>query len=276
LLADRLYRRLPGFTEGRTMWEEDEHRAWEQQRNWQFHRTLVEFLLQSRQPEVAAALLEGSVEIVSSRKVGKPDILYVDIPPAAYPLVGSNEELQQVVRRAVREVARGHLDVDPQVELRMQLLLSPDPGWEEEMKGLILQFKGSNQALVTDLIAAREGRPTHTWNELKYASASEIRIAQELERRRVLFFPLAVGVRADTGKNWQDHREVDFLVCHKGAWGILEVSYHPDRYEQDAEKDVWFKRSGLLCIQHYTAERCSREPAKVVDEFMGILTQYEK
>jgi hypothetical protein len=125
-------------------------------------------------------------------------------------------------------------------------------------------------------MAAKDGRPTHTWNELKYASASEIRIAQELEKRQVLFFPLAVAVRAETGKNWQDHREVDFLVCQNGAWGILEVSYHPDRYERDSEKDVWFKKSGILCIQHYTAERCYKDSQGVVEEFLGILAQYEK
>jgi hypothetical protein len=158
----------------------------------------------------------------------------------------------------------------------MRLLPVADQGWEEEMKSLIMKFKGSNQGLVSELMAAKDGRPIHTWNELKYASASEIRIAQELEKRRVLFFPLAVAVRAETGTNWKDHREVDFLICQKGAWGILEVSYHPDRYERDAEKDVWFKQSGVLCIQHYTAERCSRDAAGVAHEFLKILTQYEK
>ena len=62
----------------------------------------------------------------------------------------------------------------------------------------------------------------------------------------------------------QDHREVDFLICQNGAWGILEVSYHPDRYERDAEKDVWFKQSGILCIQHYTSESCYTDAAKKV------------
>ena len=75
---------------------------------------------------------------------------------------------------------------------------------------------------------------------------------------------IAVAVRAETGKRWQDHREVDFLICHNGAWGILEVAYHPDRYEKDSEKDHWFKKSGILCIQHYTAERCCKEAGKVI------------
>jgi hypothetical protein len=258
------------------MFDNDEQAAWEWQRNCQLHRTLVEFLIHSRQPEVAAALLEGSVEVSYSRKVGKPDVLNVEIPPAAYPLVAASDDLQQVIRMAAREVAKGNLGVEPQVELRMKLLPTPDERWEEETKSLITQFKGSNQGLLSELMTARNGRPIHTWNELKYASASEIRIAQELEKRRVLFFPLAMAVRAETGTNWQDHREVDFLVCQNGAWGILEVSYHPDRFERDAEKDVWFKRSGVLCIQHYTAERCYRDTVTVVEEFLQILKQFEK
>jgi hypothetical protein len=125
-------------------------------------------------------------------------------------------------------------------------------------------------------MAAKNGRPVHVWNELRYASASEIRIAQELEARKVLFFPLAVAVRGATAIPWRDHREVDFLVCQNGAWGILEVSYHPDRYERDAEKDVWFKQSGVLCIQHYTAERCYRDAPSVIQEFLAILKRYER
>jgi hypothetical protein len=244
--------------------------------NLQLHRSLVEFLIQSRQPEVAAALLQGSVAVSFSYEVGTPDVLYIEIPPAAYPLVGANNEIQQIIRMGVREVIKGHFDVDPEINLRMKHLPVPDDGWEQEMKSLITQIKGSNQGLLSELLAAKDGRPTHTWNELKYASSSEIRIAQELEKRRVLFFPLVVAVRAETGKNWQDHREVDFLVCHNGAWGILEVSYHPDRYERDAEKDVWFKRSGVLCIQHFTAERCYKDTPRVVEEFLQILKQFEK
>jgi hypothetical protein len=124
------------------------------------------------------------------------------------------------------------------------------------------------------LIRERERREMLTYNEASYASQSEIRIAQELEQRKVLFFPLALAVRADTGENWRDHREADFLVCDDGKWGILEVSYHPDRYERDKEKDAWWKQSGILCVEHYTAERCYNESARVIDEFLSILAKH--
>ena len=111
---------------------------------------------------------------------------------------------------------------------------------------------------------------------MKFASQSEIRIAQELEARRILFFPLPLAVRADTGDFYQDHREPDFLVCKDGVWGILEVSYHPDRYEKDSEKDSWFKKSGILCVQHYSAERCYNHFSDVVNEFLEILERHKR
>lgn len=112
------------------------------------------------------------------------------------------------------------------------------------------------------------------WNEV--SSQSEIRIAQQLEVKKVLFFPLPLAVRNDSGNDFRDHREVDFLICDEGLWGILEVSYHPDRFEKDSEKDTWFKKSGILCIQHYTAERCFNNPGDVVDEFLEILKKYKR
>jgi len=86
---------------------------------------------------------------------------------------------------------------------------------------------------------------------------------------------LPLAVRVETGNFYKDHREPDFLVCDDGRWGILEVSFHPDRFEKDAEKDAWFKKSGILCIQHYSAERCYNKSQEVVDEFLDILAKHK-
>jgi hypothetical protein len=48
-------------------------------------------------------------------------------------------------------------------------------------------------------------------------------VLERAVRKDVLFFPLPLAVRADTGIMYKDHREVDFLVCVDGTWGILEV-----------------------------------------------------
>jgi hypothetical protein len=155
-------------------------------------------------------------------------------------------------------------------------LLDIELGWEQVVRSLIVETGINNQGLVSEKVAARDRKAPLLYNELKFASQSEIRIAQELERRQVLFFPLAVAVRYDTGIFYKDNREVDFLVCQDGVWGILEVSYHPDRYEKDAEKTQWFKDAGVLCVEHNSSERCYNNPSEVVDKFLSTLSKYKR
>ncbi|HWG43785.1 MAG TPA: hypothetical protein VN688_13495 [Gemmataceae bacterium] len=247
----------------------------------QLLRTLLEYLILTGQREIAAAAADGTIEFQWSED-GSRSGLYLDLPPFGYNFIARNKELQQVTSLALRSVSSGHLTdkdgvslVDYPIDFRMKLVEAKD-GWRDAVKEMILKYKGSNQGFVTQLLAARNGRPVITYNELKYASQSEVKIAIELETRKVLFFPLAVGVRADTGEAWQDHREVDFLICHDGVWGILEIAYHPNRFEQDAEKMAWFKKAGILCIEHRTAEKCYNDPIAVIDEFLVILAKHKR
>ena len=135
-------------------------------------------------------------------------------------------------------------------------------------------FRGA----ITEIVFAREKKDPILYNGLKFASQTEVRIAQELILRKVLFFPLAVGVRAETGQQYKDQREVDFLICDNGIWGILEISgpSHNGRLADDAEKDSWLKKSGILCIEHRTAEQCYANPKKVTDEFLSVLAKHKR
>lgn len=242
------------------------------------HRTLVQLLIDTGQKELAAAMIDGAVDQRTDHN-GYPMAVVVDIPSSAYDLISGNELLKKSLVKAVNVLMIGRWERDPSdgvdITLRVKLL-SGQKGWQQVARDMIINYKGNNQAAISKKIFRREGKELLTYNEVGYASQSEIRIAQELEQREMLFFPLAVGIRADTGEFYRDHREPDFLICDDGNWGILEVSYHPDRYEKDSEKDAWFKKSGILCIQHYTAERCYREPAKVVDEFLMILAKHKR
>lgn len=161
------------------------------------------------------------------------------------------------------------------VEKRLKLSEAQED-WREITRELIADAKDPNQALVTEKVFRKESKTPLVYNEMKFASQSEIRIAQELEKRGVLFLPLPLAVRHETGNFYKDHREVDFLICEDGVWGVLEVAYHPNRYEQDKEKDAWFKKSGILCTEHYTAERCFNHPSEVVEEFLGVLQQHKR
>jgi hypothetical protein len=244
------------------------------------HRTWLAVLLEADKRELAALVVDAELDLM--RNDWGTYGIHVDPPPTALTYVDTDGTARQTLENTLRTVARGRLqdsngsDIDdPTIAFRVKLLDVEDD-WRAVVKDLMVNAKEGNQGLVSEKAFTRHKRQVLTYNEMKFASQAEIRIAQEFERRKVLFFPLPLAVRHETGVLHKDHREVDFLVCQAGAWGVLEVAYHPDRYERDTEKDAWLKKSGLLCIQHYTAERCYEHPAQVVEEFLSILAQHKR
>jgi hypothetical protein len=240
----------------------------------QIHKTWVSFMLEANFKEVAALGLDGEI---TCHKEDFDDILAytIDLPPSAYNFVLMSEPVGMTMIQSLREVLKGRPGQEVEIVIRLKLL-ETEENWKELTRNLIAEAKSPNQGTITEKMFNRENKQPYLYNGVKYASKSEIRIAQEFEKRKVLFFPLALGIRNETGRQFLDQREVDFIVCVDGVWGIIEVSFHPDRFEKDAEKDAWFKKSGILCIQHYTAERCYNRPSDVVDEFLEILAKHKR
>lgn len=244
------------------------------------HRTWVQLLSETNYNELATTVLDADITILCEGYDAYG--ISIDLPTYSYGIIANNTSYKEILSKSLLVVSKGYLvdqngyiNQNPIIEFRLKLLEIED-GWKEIIREKLANVKQMNQARISELVFARQGKELYTYNEIKFASQSEIRIAQEFENRKVLFFPLVLAIRADTGNNYQDHREIDFLVCHEGIWGILEVSFHPDRFEKDAEKDTWFKKSGILCVQHYTAERCYQKSHEVVEEFLGILLKHKK
>jgi hypothetical protein len=216
------------------------------------HRTWLELLLTRNLQEAAALVVEA--DLTSLRGQWETYGVSVDITPSAQIYIATNPDLKEILEQTLKIVATGHFEDqngnainEIRIEFRVKLL-DLDENWREVIKEKIVNSKDSNQGLISEKVFTRDGRKTLSYNELKFASQSEIRIAQEFERRKVLFFPLAVAVRND-GKNlYENHREVDFLVCQDGVWGILEVSYHPDRFEKDKEKITGLRSRAFFAL----------------------------
>lgn len=250
------------------------------EREEKLHRTWTQLLLERGRRELASIAVESEVEIEKGR-YGEEWIV-LRLPPSAHGIVTEEEEVTNDLLAYLHDVCAGNVYdqngeaiKEVRIETKMSLL-EVEEDWKEEMRRLISSARGSNQGVVTETVSNRKGEDVHTYNEMTFGSKSEIRIAQELETRDLLFFPLPLGVRAETGDRWKDRREPDFLVCQEGTWGILEVSWHsPSRYEKDAEKATWFKEAGILCVEHATAERCYNEPADVVDDFLNVLSKHQ-
>lgn len=113
------------------------------------------------------------------------------------------------------------------------------------------------------------------WNGLRFRSESERRIAAALDREGVLFLPNCRARLGPVGKRL--NREGDFLVCHEGKWGLLEVDgepFHPPtRKAQEDERDRLFKQHGMRVVEHFDAARCYETPIEVVKQFLAILKQ---
>jgi len=118
-----------------------------------------------------------------------------------------------------------------------------------------------------------EAKSARVWNNLRFRSASEVQIAQALDRAGVLFLP---NCKARLGlPESRRNREADFLVGYEGKWGILEVDgepFHPpSRTAEDHERDRLFHDHGILVVEHFDANKCYENPDDVVRRFLEIL-----
>jgi hypothetical protein len=168
------------------------------------------------------------------------------------------------MRTAFQHALPGGVDLE-RFERR---LLVPEvaEGWRQDILRELDGQGGHNQGVA---FAAAE---VLMWRGLRFRSLSEVKIAEVLEAAGVMFFP---NSRARLGVQKRGNLEPDFLVCHKGTWGILEVDgepFHPPtRTVHDHERDRPFIRHDIKLVQHYDATRCRNNPDAVVTEFLMLL-----
>ncbi|OKH42923.1 hypothetical protein NIES2101_31930 [Calothrix sp. HK-06] len=127
-----------------------------------------------------------------------------------------------------------------------------------------------NNQTVSTVISSTNSQYPYTHKDLYYRSPAEIKIAQALEKRAVLFFASA-RCRIPSRNTLTETKEVDFLVFYKGSTRILEVDgreYHQDR-EKDYKRDRMFDRQGLVTTR-FSGSECLNNPDEVVEEFLGL------
>lgn len=248
----------------------------------QIKRSVVDALLWRQREDLAAVMLSATWNF-SLDDAGREWDMHVSVPAQFLQQFESGSPDSELVYDLIKQISRGHTFDRNGFSYSLHTLfngqlLTLDPDWEEVVRAQIAQAQVTNQGLVTETVFRRTGKEPKMYGELKFGSATEIRIAQELERRKITFFPLAVAVRADTGIAHKDHREVDFLIIHEGVVGILEVAgpNHNGRQVADIEKDTWFLDAGIVCLKAYPAELCFEDPAEVVSSFMRYLGHHKR
>ncbi len=241
-----------------------------------FHHAWVTSLMDTGHKEIAALIIDGNLDIYTDDwsvdvvvNLQADVLTYFERDSEAW---GTAEQLLRKLFVLRFHDASNEAIAPEDVRVSIRIRLKPvDPNWRDLSRDLIAKSKDLNQGVVTELAFKRRQKAPIVYNEMKFASNAEVRVAQELEGRDVLFFPLPLAVRGDTGDRYNDHREVDFLICHHGRWGILEIAYHKGRYEQDQAKTQWFKDAGVACVEYALAEKAYSHPAEVVNTFLKNL-----
>ena len=142
-----------------------------------------------------------------------------------------------------------------------------DENWRTEMLEMIEGKRPLNQGNPI------KDAPRFEWEHLYFRSPAEVAIAKELDNYKTFFLPNCMGrLNLETSRA---NREVDFLVCFAGKWGILEVNgdtYHTSA-AKDHERAALFRKYGIRVFSFYEATRCLKDPNGVVVEFLRDLKQ---
>jgi hypothetical protein len=242
--------------------------------------SVAQFLIDGHEEDAASILLSCEAEMVEGlldmEIFMRPCLsLRLTCPREAYDMLigqGGNEIAYSLMRRSIENAVSAVLPFESPVFTGLQVragLVSVASNWRAELLD-IARGKGVHNQAVEDF-----ERRIVKWNNLRFRTAAEVRIAAALETIGVLFLPNC-KVRLGLGSNRQN-READFLICHEGRWGILEVDgepFHPPSCKaQEDERDRLFKHHGILVVEHFDATQCFEAPHDVVKRFLAILRQ---
>lgn len=133
----------------------------------------------------------------------------------------------------------------------------------------------ANGAVSNQGIPFYPNSPIYTWETFRFRSKSEIKIAEALDRVKVLFLPNCLTRLNHPHKfGGRGNLEPDFLVCHQGKWGILEVDgpwHKPQRRVDEQERERLFQLHGIRVIQRFDSSKCESEPDSIVKKFLEMI-----
>jgi hypothetical protein len=228
------------------------------------HASAVQFLIQENEKEAAIALLACTFQLNEYEEQHYSALLRG--PRWVYEIIDDEHHpTTQAILKALNAVMDWGSVVDYIAIKANRVDVEPD--WKAQMLDIALGREVHNQGI------AINNRATMIWQNLRFRSESEKRIAEALDRAEVLFIPncLARLTTAEGRKN----KEPDFVVCFQSRWGILEVDgepYHPpSRTVDDHKRDRDFRAYGIKVLEHYDARECYQQPDRVVKQFLALL-----
>lgn len=233
----------------------------------------AKFLIEGGDDEAASVLLACNTEVIRVTWTDHFDGRFtygteVDLrgPRVAYDILSNQQgSIYEQVKSALGAILEHNGSLDS-VKIRAERMAIA-PEWRAELVEMARGNLVHNQAATAEKF--------RLWQNLRFRSQSEIRIAQALDKTGVIFFPLCMA--RVTSKNQRINLEPDFLICRGGKWGILEVDgepFHPpERTAQEHERDRLFRGQRVL-VERFNATRCYNDSDRVVADFLRILGQH--
>jgi hypothetical protein len=234
------------------------------------HASAVAFLLDGGEEEAAGLLLGCSLAAWPVGQDWDEDCVQIGLrvelagPREVYEVLnGGGNPIAVAIHEAIAAVLPAHLVLDG-LDVRAELV-DVDPGWRRRLLETARGDRVHNQATGDGAI--------HVWHGLRFRSRSEMIIAQALDRAGVMYLANCLARLGPPPDRLT--READFLVCHDGRWGILEVDgepFHPaSRAAEDHERDRSFRLQGVSAVEHFDAGECRRDADGVVGRFLEVL-----
>ena len=191
-----------------------------------------------------------------------------------YIYIGDDDDYEKTTKRrpingnfAPGEFARLYKKIIENTNLIISKTLENDNTVNKTEKNIDVDNTSNNQG-----VQFYSNSIIHTWENLRFRSKTEIKIAEALDRTGVLFVPNSLA-RLNTPKG-RGNKEADFLICYKGKWGVLEVDgpYHTaERRVEEQERERIFKINGIKVVERFDAKECYETPDKVVQKFFYLM-----
>ena len=145
------------------------------------HRTWIQLLSETNYHELATAILDADVTILCEGFDAYG--ISIDIPTYSYGMIANNASYKEILSKSLLVVSKGYITnqngyiIDnPVIEFRLKLI-EIENGWKEIIRERLVNIKQINQARISEIAFARQKKELYTYNEIKFASQSEIRIA---------------------------------------------------------------------------------------------------
>ncbi|MEZ4669099.1 MAG: hypothetical protein R3E39_14425 [Anaerolineae bacterium] len=201
-------------------------------------------------------------------------VLHANVPLVQYEHLRSAMEHGSVDRQEYKAIFQSIADTFSEIGPHIRFVVCyldqsiPPNNWRSNLATSIALLN-SNQALFS-----YKDSPKLVHEGLIFRSKTEIKIFNTLIKKGLLVLPLPVTVM---GK-MRSYKEPDFVVCHKGKVGILEIhgdKWHPpETFAKENERRREFAKLGINIYEVFAATRCWDDPDGVVNEFLEVFTRY--